>query len=176
MAPYSLFAVILDYPVQPIAGTVEDCLAKLALECPDAKAHLAVFQNAIVDMSPGQLQETYINAFDLRPDCTVNLGYHLFGDDGRRGLFLAELISRLETAGIATGSELPDHIGLLLRYMQHDQEECRVLIEDCMLPAVSRMVDILEATGNQYQHALRALLSVFQHQLDTSEAALETKV
>ena len=38
------------------------------------------------------------------------------------------------------------------------------MIEDCLLPAVSRMVEILEATENPYKHVLRALLSLLQYQ------------
>ena len=170
MALYSLFADILDYPEHPIAQAVDNCVAQLAVECPEACAHMVAFQAAISGMSPGQLQESYINAFDLRPDCTPNLGYHLFGDDGRRGLFLAELKGRMESSGIALGPELPDHITLLLLYIQRDDKECRVVIEDCMLPAVSRMAGILDSSENSYKHALRALLSLLQHQ---SEAPIK---
>lgn len=173
MAIYSLFAHILDYPADPIAQPVENCAAQLAVECPEACVHIAAFQNAIAGMSPGQLQEMYVNAFDLRPDCTPNLGYHLFGDDGRRGLFLAELKGRMESAGIAPGCELPDHISLLLRYVQQDEAECRILIEDCMLPAVSRIADILDSGENVYKHALRALLSLLQHQIEASSKLAE---
>ncbi len=173
MALYSLFADILDYPAHPVAQAVGDCAAQLAVECPDACAQIAAFQNAIAGMSRSQIQESYVNAFDLRPDCTPNLGYHLFGDDGRRGLFLAELKGRMESAGIAPGCELPDHISLLLRYMQQDEAECRNLIEDCMLPAVSRMADILDSGENAYKHALRALLSLLQHQSEASSKPAE---
>jgi|SRR5581483_2873127 len=103
MTSYSLFAEILDYPGQPIAHSVDDCAAQLSLESPEARAHIATFQSAIAGMRLGQLQEIYINAFDLRPDCTPNLAYQLFGDDGRRGLFLAELKSRMESSGMAPG-------------------------------------------------------------------------
>src|SRR6185312_16790089 len=144
MLLYSLFAEILDYPARPITRAVAGCAAQLAVECREASLHLAEFETAIAGMNPGQLQESYINAFDLRPDCTLNLGYHLFGDDARRGLFLAELKGRIKSAGIAPGSELPDHMSLLLRYMQQDEQERRILIEDCMLPAVSRMTEVLD--------------------------------
>src|SRR5579872_933450 len=134
MAIYSLFAGILDYPAQPIAQVVNDCSAELAIDCPEARQHLTAFLEGIAGKSLGQLQEIYTNAFDLRPDCTPNLGYHLFGDDGRRGLFLAELKDRMESRGIQFGVELPDHIALILRYIQKVEDECCVLIEDCMLP------------------------------------------
>ncbi|HYL38651.1 MAG TPA: molecular chaperone TorD family protein [Bryobacteraceae bacterium] len=174
MAIYSLFADILDYPAQPIAKAVNGCAAELEREFPEAHAHMADFQDAVVGRSLGQLQEIYINAFDLRPDCTPNLGYHLFGDDGRRGLFLAELKGRMETSGIALGSELPDHISLLLRYMCVVEQERGALTEDCMLPAISRMAEVLASTENPYKHALHALLSLLQYQHDVSGAPAET--
>lgn len=164
MAIYFLFADILDYPTQPIAQLVNDCSAELGQEFPEARSHMACFHEGIAGISLGQLQESYTNAFDLRPDCTPNLGYHLFGDDGRRGLFLAELKGRMEASGIGLGCELPDHISLLLRYVQQDERERGALIEDCMLPAVSRMTEVLESNDNPYKHALRALLSLLQQQ------------
>jgi nitrate reductase delta subunit len=175
MALYSLFAGILGYPERPIGKPVGDCVAELAPEFPDAHARLNDFENAIGGKSLGQLQEAYTNAFDLRPDCTPNLGYHLFGDDGRRGLFLAELKGRMEACGIPLGSELPDHISLLLRYMHAAEQERYTLIEDCMLPAVSRMVEVLASTENPYKNALRALLSLLQYQHDASSAQGEAK-
>lgn len=173
MAIYALFADILDYPARPIAQALKDCSADLAPESQEAHLHLAAFLDGVAGKSIGQLQEIYTNAFDLRPDCTPNLGYHLFGDDGRRGLFLAELKGRMVSSGIALGCELPDHISLLLRYMQQNEEECRTLIEDCMLPAVSRMADVLDSSENPYKHVLRALRSLLQHQCDAASQAAE---
>lgn len=177
MVIYSLFADILDYPAHPIAQIVDDCSTELALDCPEAHQHLTAFLGGIAGKSLGQLQEIYTNAFDLRPDCTPNLGYHMFGDDGRRGLFLAELKARMESSGVAPGCELPDHISLLLRYMQRNERERSALIEDCMLPAISRMADVLDSSENPYKHALRALLSLLQRQRErASEAAEAMKV
>ena len=96
----------------------------------------------------------------------------MFGDDGRRGLFLAELKGRMESSGIDPGCELPDHISVLLRYMQQNEQEQCAVIEDCMLPAVSRMADVLGSSENPYKHVLRALLSLLQHQCEqVNEAA-----
>ena len=170
MALYSWFAGILDYPSRSIAAVLNDCAAAIEADCPDARTAMAAFQDAIAGRTLGQLQELYINAFDLRPDCTLNLGYHLFGDDGRRGLFLAELKGRLAASGVATGSELPDHLSLLLRYMQQVEAERGVLSEDCLLPAVSRMADVLDSTDNPYKHALRALLGWLQRRQEASAA------
>jgi len=174
MPIYALFADILDYPERSIAKSLGDCIGELTV-IPEAHAHLKDFQNSIADKSLGQLQEVYTNAFDLRPDCTPNLGYHLFGDDGRRGLFLAELKGRMESRGIRPGVELPDHIALLLRYVDvADEEERLPVIEDCLLPAVARMVEVLKPSGNPYEHALSALLSLIRHQHEGFTMSAET--
>jgi nitrate reductase molybdenum cofactor assembly chaperone NarJ/NarW len=175
MPIYGLFADILDYPERSIAKSLGDCIGELTPAIPEAHAHLKGFQNSIADKSLGQLQEVYTNAFDLRPDCTPNLGYHLFGDDGRRGLFLAELKGRMESRGIRLGVELPDHIALLLRYLDAaDEEERLPVIEDCLLPAVARMVEVLKPSGNPYEHALSALLSLIRHQHEGFTMSAET--
>jgi len=175
MPIYALFADILDYPERSIAKSLGDCIGELTPAIPETLAHLKDFQNSIADKSLGQLQEVYTNAFDLRPDCTPNLGYHLFGDDGRRGLFLAELKGRMESRGIRPGVELPDHIALLLRYVDvADEEERLPVIEDCLLPAVARMVEVLKPSGNPYEHALSALSTPYRHQHEGFTRSSET--
>ncbi|MGH9586484.1 MAG: nitrate reductase molybdenum cofactor assembly chaperone [Acidobacteriaceae bacterium] len=173
MTIYSAFAVILDYPRAPIAGALDDCAAALALEAPDAQQHLLDFQAAAAQKTLGQLQEVYTGAFDLRPDCTPNLGYHLFGDDARRGVFLAELKGRVEARGLALGVELPDHIAIILKYLDIAEEERLPVIEDCLLPTVTRMSEVLKDSGNPYEHALRALLGLLQHQHEILAASTE---
>lgn len=173
MTIYSTFAVILDYPKASITGLLDDCATELALEAPDAQANLLDFRDAIAQKTLSQLQEVYTGAFDLRPDCTPNLGYHLFGDDARRGVFLAELKGRMEARGMVLGVELPDHIALILNYLDLVEEERPVMIEDCLLPAVTRMIEVLKESGNPYEHALRALLRLLQHHHEVLAASTE---
>ncbi len=174
MSVYALFADILEYPGSSIVKPLEDCMAELAQEAAEPHEQLMEFQNEIADKSPGQLQEAYTNAFDLRPDCTPNLGYHLFGDDGRRGLFLTELKARMQALDVPVGVELPDHIAVLLRYVDiADEEERLCVIEDCLFPAVSRMVAVIEQTGNPYGHVLRALLCLIRCQHEASTLSAE---
>lgn len=166
MTVYSCFADILDYPERSIARSVDDCIAELADEIPEACALLMDFQSAITEKDIGQLQELYTNAFDLRPECTPNLGYHMFGDDARRGIFLVEMKERMEARGIPLGTELADHISLILRYLDVAGEDRAPVVEDCLLPSISRMTEVLEHSGNPYEYALRALLGLLRHQHD----------
>ena len=47
------------------------------------------------------------------------------------------------------------------------------MIEDCLLPAVTRMVEVLKDSGNPYEHALRALLRLLRHQHEALAASAE---
>lgn len=168
MTAYSAFAGILDYPDKTLAELVAGCSRELAREDPEANAHLLLFQSAIAEESLGRLQEFYTDAFDLRPDCTPNLGYHVFGDDARRGVFLAELKGRMAAANIPLGAELPDHITYILRYLDLVEQERIPLIDDCLLPSLTKMLAVFENTNNPYGHVLRSLLSLLRHQHETA--------
>lgn len=174
MSAYLAFSQILDYPTGPMNGLFDECNAELASEFPDADELLLKFRDVTAGTSLGVLEELYTNTFDLRPDCTMNLGYHLFGDDSRRGVFLAELKERMERSGIAIGVELPDHLSLVLRYVDAAEEERSVLVQDCLLPALSRMTGVLESGGNPYQFVLRSLMLWLRlkHGTDTQLADL----
>ncbi len=158
MSVYLAFSEILDYPTRSMQTVIDECVAALASECPAAVEVLEKFRDLAAEKSLGALEEIYTNAFDLRPDCTPNLGYHLFGDDSKRGVFLAELKERMERAGLAVGVELPDHLSLILRYMDAQEEECPVLIEDCLIPALTRMAEILDPSENPYRYPVRSLM------------------
>ena len=166
MAVYSCFAEIFDYPERSIARSVDDCTVELAGDVPEAFALLTEFQNAIAEKDIGELQEIYTNAFDLRPDCTPNLGYHMFGDDARRGIFLVGLKERMEARSIPLGTELADHLSLILRYLDVAREDCAPVVDECLLPSVSRMAEVLAHSGNPYEYALGALLALLRHQHD----------
>lgn len=173
MTTYSLFAVILDYPGPSLGEVVGKCAAALGTEAPDAQAHLMEFARMVAASRVTELQEIYAAAFDLRTDCTPNLGYHLFGDDARRGVFLAELKARMEGCGLELGVEIPDHLCLILKYLEIAPEDRLPIIEDCLLPTLPGMVEILQNSGNPYEHALRALVGLLQHQREMTVADAE---
>lgn len=153
------FAAILDYPASDISGEVDGCIAALAVEQPEAASALREFQEQERAMERGRLQEVYTATFDLRPDLAPHLGYHLFGDDVRRNLFMARLKGFLEEKSIPVDPELPDHISLVLRLLaaQGPGAESTVLVDECLVPAVTRMLQAMEAS-NVYRGALQALL------------------
>ena len=165
MSLYFQFAQLLDYPDASLPKRVEQCAAELKGVFLQAARLLEDFQHSQQEFAIARLQEAYTATFDLQPDCTLNLGYHLFGEDQRRGLFLAKLREFYEKAGIATGSELPDHLCHLLRYVAARPEgvESGAIVADCLLPAVSKIAQAIRDKSNPYQPVLDALLLWMQH-------------
>ena len=177
MAAYALLASVLDYPGPETASQVRDCITELAAKHPEASKLIVDFEAERARMSLGQLQEIYTSTFDMRPDCTPNLGYHLFGNDARRNIFLAQLKERMQAQHIDIGTELPDHLSLVLRLLERQGSgaESHVLIHDCLIPAVSQMVEALDqkSSSNLYSNVLRALLILLRRESGVEAVAAE---
>lgn len=175
MAIYSKFAAVFDYPHTGISAQVLSCLSPLETECAESAVLFRKFQLAVAEKSLGELQELYTATFDMRPDCTPALGYHLFGDDMRRSMLLIRLRERLEAHHIDPGVELADHLSLVLRLMDSSGpgEESDTLAAECLAPALARMTKALgqgaqtpesessvaDEERNPYLWALEALLA-----------------
>jgi nitrate reductase delta subunit len=164
MSLYLQFAQVLDYPDADLPRQVAECAAELEAVLPQGTRLLEEFQHSQQKLGIPRLQEAYTASFDLQPECTLNLGYHLFGEDQRRGMFLAKLKEFFERAAIDTGSELPDHLCHLLRYVaaRPESEESRAIVADCLLPAVSKIAQGTSEKSNPYQPVLDALLLLLQ--------------
>ena len=169
MSLYLHFAQILDYPDPNLPGRIEACAVELKAAFPKAARVFEDFQQSPRKLGITRLQEVYTATFDLQPECTLNLGYHLFGEDQRRGMFLAKLKELFGRAAIDTGSELPDHLCHLLRYVaaRPESEESRAIVADCLLPAVSKIALCTRQKSDPYQPVLEALLLWLEHQSES---------
>jgi len=175
---YSLFAGVLDYPGAEVSAQVQELIAQVAVFNSEAVEPLRKFESELKGMSLGELQELYTSTFDMRPDRTTNLGCHIFGEDVRRNIFMAQLKERMEARQIPTGTELPDHLSLVLQLLaaQDSTDETQTLVADCLAPGVTRMCASFNQneSSNPYAHALQALLTVLREEMGnvaTTEAA-----
>ena len=160
---YSLYADVLDYPTPGVFSQLRE-LSRRAAEIGSEDASLIQqFEAALSGMALTQLQEIYTSSFDMHPDCTPNLGCHLFGEDVRRNIFMARLKEHMDRAQVPTGAELPDHLSLVLRLLDspHNEDETQALLEDCLVPGVTRILSALEQMNGAcpYIPAFQALLA-----------------
>lgn len=163
---YELFAEILDYPGPHFAACVRDCTDLLELESPETAGMLGRFQRYQSAVSLGELQEAYTSVFDMQPECTLNLGYQLLGDDWRRSILLFKLKEMYQANNFDSGCELPDHLCVLLRFLAilKNSSEAAELVDDCLLPTLSRMASSTQLGENPYRWVLQSLLSWLREQ------------
>jgi nitrate reductase delta subunit len=159
MSIYEALAALLEYPGAGLPSALERC-AK-ALEC-DAAADLEAFASAVRERTPGEMEELYTRTFDLQPDSCLYVGHQLFGEDWRRGMFMARLKHRYEESGFAEATEVPDYLPAVLRFIaaETDGNETAELLQDCVVPAAARLLHTLEEKSNPYAAVLRVLLVV----------------
>ena len=112
----------------------------------------ADFFDEIAHVDPSGLEELYTITFDLNPVATLEAGWHLWGEQYERGRWLADLRALQDRLGIDAGSELPDHLTVLLPTIAAcDDPQLR---ENCA-KAVEKILKPLEEQGNPYRHLLR---------------------
>ena len=105
----------------------------------ETRAALAPFPG-FAELGRDQLEELYTRTFDINPVCSLETGWHLFGEDYNRGAFLVRMRSLLREHGIEEGAELPDHLESALRVLRvMDRDEASQLARSFILPALMKM-------------------------------------
>ncbi len=135
------FAELLEYPGPRLRACAETLQARLEPLDPDAAHRIGEFRRALDGIGEGRLEELYLAAFDLQPDHCLYTGHHLFGEDGRRSLFLARLAGHYKAHGFSCGRELPDYLPAMLRFVsEHETDaETAELIAECIVPALRKL-------------------------------------
>jgi len=108
-----------------------------------------------------ELQELWTSTFDLKPVCSLDLGWHLFGENYDRGLMLVRMRAELARHGIAESHELPDHLSHALRLLgRMAPDDAEDFAAACVVPALGRIVSSLPADNLFYPLllALRELI------------------
>ena len=151
-----LFARLFEYPSPGLREVARDCEDRAEAGAIPHEG-LSAFRDYVERVPLEEQEELYTSAFDLRPETSPYIGYHLFGDGYLRSAFLQELKTRYRGVGLEVGTELPDHISLMLRFTAAcaDESERAVLIDEALLPALAKMTAADEA--NCYRLLLQSL-------------------
>jgi nitrate reductase assembly molybdenum cofactor insertion protein NarJ len=141
------FADALDYPHASPVGAARGCLAALPAGDAGARELVEAFVALAERSALGPLQEAYTRAFDLdtmsrlEPTCYPYVGHYLFDESHKRGAFILELRKRFRERGFEDGSDLDDHLVVLLRFLAvcDDEGLAEELVDDAIRPALARM-------------------------------------
>ena len=153
------FADILEYPDEAWKGHLEGLNAFLSADVA-AAGHFANFCVKTRGMSLIELQELYAQSFDLNPNCALEIGYHLFGEDYKRGAFLANLRETQGDLELGREQQLPDYLPVLLRLLVRleDDELRGSLAGHCMVPGIRKIIGAFKQE-NPFVDLLKAVLA-----------------
>ena len=151
----------LAYPRGGYRASLVRCRDLLVGGEPEAAAAVSAFCEATADLNDTELEELYTRTFDLNPVCTPEVGWHIYGEQYRRGRFLVQARELLQLVGIEERGELPDHLMSLLPAVARLQPEDAALFAGTYLvPAIDKMLIGLEDKANPYEQILRAIRTV----------------
>ena len=157
---YQHLASLVSYPDAGLFPALDCCIQALAPEIPEAAILLEHFRDVARESGQDGLEESYIQQFEMHAETALYIGHQLFGEDWRRGTFMACLKERYQECGFSCGAELPDHASVLLRFLEMappgpEKEE---LIGDCIVPALHKVLRAMEGKQTPYGDVVRAVL------------------
>ena len=141
VAVYPLFAPLLRYPRPGLDAALRGCADALA-PYPDSAQAFAAAAAALHALDAAAREELFLKTFELQAICSLEVGYTRFGEDYKRGMFLAGLKEEHRRAGHECGDELADHLANVLELLPSlDAELCAELAEQVLIPALRAMLD-----------------------------------
>jgi nitrate reductase delta subunit len=164
-----LLSVCLSFPDERIMAGWADIEAAVAgLRGPAMRERLAAFTALLKAQPLLDLQEHYTAVFDLNPQTSLNLTYHVLGDGEDRGRALAGLVELYHRSGFEPNdSELPDYLPMMLEFLAASPEaagDARVARCLSILPG---LLGRLKENGSTYAAALEILCELFPATADT---------
>lgn len=161
MHPAEVVAQGFHYPSPSSLEALSDVVA--AMPRSTARKAMEDFMAAVEALQLGEWEELHTRTLDLSPMFVPYVGHVTWGENYRRGEFMAELKRNMEDCGVDLGGELPDHIEPILRYISTTPTPLADLTE-VLETSVGEMQSTLRTADkrNPYRHLLAATLAVVQ--------------
>ncbi len=156
---YLLYAGLLSYPDDGIRRRAMEIQSLLRNKSEKSSTYMEKFIELLECHTREKLEEIYTSTFDLHPICYPYAGYHLFGDDYRRSQFMTRLKEEYRKKGFfPPDDELPDHIGIILKYMGTVKDD-ETILNECLLPVIEKMTSLFNPLfNNPYFYLMTSLL------------------
>lgn len=168
---YDWFAGILSYPnaERGIDIRFEICDNDKG-SSPDAhltpyiSQQIEKFKKWIERLTIEEMEEVYTRTFDINPVASLEIGWHLYGEQYERGAFLVKMREILRTYQIEESVELPDHVThVLLAFGRMEKPEADEFAVKYLLPALDKILEGFKDQKNPYENVLQSLKSFIEH-------------
>jgi len=161
---YNLLAELFRYPTDELRNISGKWKEIVQLYDQELIKKLNPFIVHINEKSLSFQQQYYISTFDVQAMCFLDIGYILFGEDYKRGVFLVNIKKEQLKACNDCGSELPDHLPNILTLLPkiQDADLAEELIYSLLIPAIHEMILKFNMGNNLYKGLLEILVSIME--------------
>ena len=158
------FGQLLSYPDQYTAEAAELLYIILMSDVPDAARDISAFGAFVEQHDLWEVEEAFTQTFDVNPACALDIGWHLFGEEYARGMFLVRMREELRKHNLTETAELPDHITHVLAVIgEMSDDDAGRFVRACMLPAMLKMRSALAETDSPYNGIVSSLTTTLHH-------------
>ncbi len=165
---YWLFSRVLSYPGDDYRETVETCLQRLG-EYPQAAESFRPFAEHVRTAETTQLEELFTATFDLNDKRPLEVGWHLYGEEYKRGQFLVKMRSLLREYEVEESTELPDHLSHCLQLLpKMEFEDAEAFAQNYLLPGLEQILEGFDS-DNPYEQVIISLQQFLTHTYGSDE-------
>lgn len=166
---YDNLASILAYPTESIYEQAEQLRIQVQAAAPDQEDAIQPFTGFILETRREDIEESFTRTFDMNPSCCLEVGWHLYGEDYQRGVFLVNMRQSLEEEGLEETAELPDHLSHCLRlFARLEPEDAEVFSQKYLQPAITKIQESLE-DDNPYACVIDLVQQILEDQYGAVE-------
>ena len=155
----AIAAQCLGYPEQSFIDRNAELLNMTHALAPKLREPLVKFLTSAAQMPLNQLQQHYVEIFDMRRKCSLFLTSWTHGDTRNRGMALVYFIQIYKRCGLLLSHhELPDHLAVVLEFAALENPiEGDLLLGEHQAP-ILLIRDALHKCGSIYGEVLDAVV------------------
>jgi nitrate reductase molybdenum cofactor assembly chaperone len=122
---------------------------------------LEPFRSFVANSAFTELEELFTRTFDMNPPSCLEVGWHLYGEDYKRGELLVNMRQALAQYHLPESEELPDHMSHCLQLLARmEPEEAPIFVDLYLLPALEKILEGLKPE-NPFTDLLQVLKTLF---------------
>ncbi len=161
MRLFMMLSVLFDYPDEYLKDHLDDIEALLGDEGDIAVVEREAIRKVVRWMKETgliELQQHYVQTFDLTQEHSLHLTHHIYGESRERGPALVDLAEHYRAHGFeVVAGELPDFLPLVLEYVNTlDPVAARLFLHD-VVDVLKLLADNLEKAGSPYAPLARVI-------------------
>lgn len=163
------YGKILKYPDEEYQEYVREWIEALK-DYPEIRSHVEPFVQHVKDASLGKLEELFVKTFEMNKKRPLEIGWHLYGEEYKRGQFLVKMRDLLREQGIQETGELPDHLTQCLTALPAlDSANRETFVRNYMHPAIDSIIEGFSEEGNPYLGVVESLSMLLEGAYGRSE-------